>query len=225
MTTRTRRVIRVPIRPGSQRAIGIGLIAWGILGIGLVAAALLLLAGRVPAAGGIETREDLARTMEASRLTLREAAVAVRGADVGLTGAALAAGSAGRMMDEMGTSLSQLSTALRLTILGTQPFAGPADDFARLADRTAQVAMDLETVRASVSIAAEDTSRLADSIDRLEVQIGDLQESIDLVAGDGLGHARLLLAVLLGWMAMLALVSLWIGVRWVAPARRPPPRS
>jgi hypothetical protein len=224
MTTGARRIIRIPIRRGTHGILGVGLIAYGLLGIGLISVALLFLGGRIAAAGGTETGEDLNRTLQSSRDALREASAAVRGADTGLASAAVAAGSAGEMMGELSMSLRGLASALRISILGAQPFAGPAADFDRLADRASELGDDLEAVRASVSLAATDTSRLAQSIDRLELRMGDLQSSVDLATADGFAAARLLLATLLLWLAVPAVISLWLGIRWSRPRRRAPSR-
>lgn len=219
MSAAPQRVVRVPVRSRRHGRIGLALIAYGLLGLGLIVAALLSVGGAI-GQGQLDARVEMAETLDASRESLREAASAARNANASMTGAALAAGSAGQMMEEMSATLRGLAASLRLTIFGAQPFAPAALEFDRIADRAQVLAGDLQAVRASVETGAGDTARVGDGLERLEGQVGRLAESVDEIAEGGVGQLRLLVAAMLGWLAVPAAVSVWLGVRWARPRPR-----
>lgn len=216
---------------GGRRWVGAGLALYGALGLTLI---LLLIALVVAPRGGGDgplgldaQRRQLLGVVDASSDTLRDAETAARGVDVTLLSTGGAAASAGTFMGELATTMRGLATSLRITIFGNQPFAGPADDFERVAAQAATVAADLDLAASSIRLGAADMVALADQIasvrDEVQVIRAGLAQPLDE------GPWRILAAVVLAWLAVPAVLSLWVGLRWwrrgsppIPPARPVP---
>jgi hypothetical protein len=189
---------------------------FGAAGLLLLGAAAWLLLGSSTDDGpfGIERqRRQLVALLDASSTALVDAQSAVRNADVSLGATAQAAGSAGTFMTELGSTLRNAGASLRITVFGSQPFALVADDFERVAAQADAVATDLGSASSSVEVAADDLGTLAADLREMGSEItrirGDLGDPIDL------GAWRLLVLAVLLWLAVPAVVSLAIGLRWM----------
>lgn len=216
------RVLRLRLRPTLARRLGLALLAFGGIGLGLVVAGLLVAAG-VGAATGPDARAELRATIADSRDALRQATVAARDSQRGLGAAGSAAGSTGTFFADLAGSLRTLSGAMRIEIplVGTAPFAGVAGQFGTLADRADALATDLTTVNSSVTLAADDLTRLADDLDRLEAQLGRVSDAADSSFGGGIDQLRLVAVALLLWLAVPAAACVGVGITLLRAARRP----
>lgn len=201
---------------GGRRWVGAGLALYGALGLTLI---LLLLTLVVAPRGGGDgplgldaQRRQLLGVVDASSNTLRDAETAARGVDVTLLSTGGAAASAGTFMGELATTMRGLATSLRITILGNQPFAGPADDFERVAAQAAAVAADLDLAASSIRLGAADMVALADQIASVRAEVQEIR--VVLAQPFDEGPWRILAAVVLAWLAVPAVLSLWVGLRW-----------
>jgi hypothetical protein len=208
----------------ARRWVGAGLALYGALGLTLI---LLLLALVVAPRGGGEgplgldaQRRQLLGIVDASSQTLRDAETAARGVDTTLLSTGGAAASAGTFMGELATTMRGLAASLRISVLGTQPFAGPADDFERVAAQAATVAADLDVAASSIRLGAADMVTLADQIAAVRDEVRQIRVGLAQPLDEG--PWRLLAAVVLAWLAVPALLSLWVGLRWWR--RGSPPR-
>jgi hypothetical protein len=208
----------------ARRWVGAGLALYGALGLTLI---LLLLALIVVPRGGGDgplgldaQRRQLLGVVDASSDTLRDAETAARGVDTTLLSTGGAAASAGMFMHELATTMRGLATSLRISVLGTQPFVGPADDFERVAVQAATVAADLEVAATSIRLGAADMVALADQIAAVRDEVRQIRVGLAQPLDEG--PWRLLAAVVLAWLAVPALLSLWVGLRWWR--RGSPPR-
>jgi hypothetical protein len=116
-------------------------------------------------------------------------------------------------MDELAATMTSLSGSLRVSLLGSQPFAAAADDFDRTAERAAAVGADLALAAASVDLAADDIARLSSDLQDMRSELDGIRATVD----DRIESTawRLLLAAMLGWLAIPAAVSLALGLRWI----------
>lgn len=201
---------------GGRRWVGAGLALYGALGLTLI---LLLLALVVAPRGGSDgplgldaQRRQLLGVIDASSDTLRDAETAVRGVDVTLLSTGGAAASAGRFMGELATTMRGLATSLRIDIFGNQPFLGPADDFDRVAAQAATVATDLDLAASSIRLGAADMVALADQVAAVRAEVQEIR--VGLAEPLDEGPWRVLAAVILAWLAVPAVLSLWVGLRW-----------
>jgi hypothetical protein len=206
--------------------LGIGLIAFGAIGLTLsVVAATLLLAtlGSVgDAATGFERqRTELLSMVEPAAAALTDAADSASHAGASLTQASDASRRAADLTARMATSFESLAGLGSLDILGSRPFAGVSSQFAEIATQSRTLSTDLSTsadalttnVADSASVAA-DLRTLADRLRQLETSIGGPPGS---AASPGILVAVAAMAVLglLVWIAILAVASTWLGVRLV----------
>lgn len=201
-----------------RRRAGMALTAYGAAGLLVLGLALAFVLGafddgRGPL--GLEAqRRGLLELLDASNLALLDAAAAASDADDGMSSTAAAARDASRFTADLGATLRNLATSLRLSILGTQPFAGPADDFDRVAGQAGVVAADLDQAAASIALGAENMGSLASDLAAMRARIGRVRAN--LVAIDA-GRWRWLAAAVVTWLAIPALLSLWLGLRWWQP--------
>jgi hypothetical protein len=216
-----------------RRRAGIALTAYGAAGLVLLTVAMAFVIGvfddgRGPL--GLEAqRTGLLELLDASNLALVDAEATARDADHGLSSTSAAARDGSRFVGDLGTTLRNLATSLRLSILGSQPFAGPADDFDRVAAQAAGVAADLDAAAASIALSSHDMGSLASDLAATRSRIDRVRTNL---AGIDVQRWRWLAAAVVAWLAIPALLSLWLGLRWWQPplvarlARRPPtPRA
>jgi hypothetical protein len=199
-----------------RRWLGAGLAAHGALGLALIAVLLANVAA--PRDGGDgpfgldAQRRQLLSIIDASADALGDAETAARRVDGTLLSTSSAAASAGTLMAELASTMRGLATSLRISIFGSQPFAGAADDFERVAAQAGRVAADLDLAAATVRLGASDMVVLADQLaavrDEVRLLRGGLDEPLDE------GPWRLVAAAVLAWLSVPALLSMWLGLRW-----------
>jgi hypothetical protein len=184
--------------PRVRRRIGMALTFYGLAGLALLGFSIAFVLGAFDGGRGPlgldATRRQLVELLDSSSQILAHAEVAARDADDSLAATGSAATSGSRFTADLGTTLRDLAASLRISILGSQPFSGPADGFDRVALEAAAVAVDFGRMRAQVNSAR---AGLADTLDA--------------------GRWRLLGAAILAWLGVPALVSLWLGLRWWRP--------
>jgi hypothetical protein len=196
--------------------VGMGLAFYGALSLALILI-LLFLVATPPRDGdglfGLEgQRRQLLSMIDASAAALGDAETAARGVDDTLLSTGGAAASAGTFMTELATTMRGLASSLRISILGSQPFAGPADDFERVAAQASRVALDLDLAAQSATSGAADMVAMADQLAAVRAEVGLMRGGLAEPFDEG--PWRLLAAVVLAWLAVPALVSLWVGLRW-----------
>jgi hypothetical protein len=127
-------------------------------------------------------------------------------------------------MQELSGTMSELAASLRISILGSQPFAAPAEDFDRVAASAARVAADLDIAATGIRLGGEDMAALADELGSMEAEMDRLREGLTMPLDTS--SWRLMASIVLAWLGVPALVSFLLGFRWwrrpaPAPARDP----
>lgn len=201
----------------ARRRLGFLLTLFGATGLLLFGVAALLVASPIDEDEGplgLEgQRRRLVAMIDASSAAIEEAETAAANVDGSLTSTSGAARSAGVFMAELAATMRSLSSSLRVSILGSQPFAGAADDFDRTAERAATVAADLERAAGSVELAADDIAELARDLGDMRSELTAIRDNIDdRIESTG---SRLVVAAMLVWLAIPAAVSLALGLRWL----------
>jgi hypothetical protein len=203
-----------------RRRAGMALTAYGAIGLVLLGLTLAFVLGAFDASGGplgLEgQRTAMVQTLDATAATLTDAEAAARDAGASLSSTSSAATDGSRFTADLGTTLRNLAASLRVSILGSQPFAGPAEDMDRVAGQAATVATDLEQAAASIGRGAGDMGSLAVDLAAMRARIEGMKTS--LVAID-VGRWRWVAAAIVAWLAVPAAVSLWLGLRWWRPRR------
>jgi hypothetical protein len=213
-----------------RRLVGVGLALYGALSLVLILILLMLvIAPRDDDDGllGLDAqRRQLLGVIDASAMAIENAETAARGVDDTLLSTGSAAASAALLMDQLSTTMRELAASLRISILGSQPFAGPADQFDLVAAQAGRVAADLDLAAVSVRLGAADMVALADQLDSLRAEVTLMRGRLDEPFDEG--PWRLVAAAILAWLVVPALVSLWVGLRWsrrVAPPGAPRDRG
>lgn len=202
-----------------RRRAGMVLTAYGAVGIVLLGLAMAFILGAFDGGRGPlgldAQRRGLVELLDASNAALIDAETAARDADNGLSSTAAAARDASRFTADLGMTLRSLAASLRLSILGNQPFAGPADDFDRVAGQAAGVAADLDQAAASIALGSEDMASLASDLAAMRARIDRVKANVAAIDVTGW---RWLAAAIVAWLAIPAALSLWLGLRWWQPA-------
>lgn len=202
-----------------RRRAGMVLTGYGAAGLLLLGLAMAFVIGafddgRGPL--GLEAqRRGLLELLDASKLALVDAEATARDADDGLSSTAAAARDGSRFVGDLGLTLRNLAASLRLSILGNQPFAGPADDFDRVAAQASTVAADLDQAATSIALGSEDMGALASDLAAMRSRIDRVKSNLAEIDA---GRWRWLAAAIVLWLAVPAVLSLWLGLRWWQPA-------
>jgi hypothetical protein len=225
------------IRRADRRQFGVGLFAFGAIGIALVVAALVLVLGSLSAvddaASGFERQraEALALIGPAST-ALSDAATSASNASGSLTQAASAADRAGVLTTRLAESFEGLAALGGFEILGARPFSGLETQFAGVASDARAVSADLNATAGSLRANVVDSQAVATDLRTLAAQLDRLEAGFGTTGGAAgasgmhlpILAAEIVVLGLLGWMAVPALASCWLGWRLARPLGRIAPR-
>ncbi len=214
-----------------RRRIGLGLVAFGLVGLVLVGAAFALVLGTLSAVDDAVTgferqRDELVAMLGPASDALEGAASSASNASNSLTETAAAARNASQLTSRLAESFESLASLGTFTILGARPFAQVADQFAAVGVESRELSGDLSLAADSMSTniadsqaVAADLLALSEQLDRLEASVEGTGSPAAADPGLPLALARLVLLGLLLWLAVPALVSIWIGGRLLGSAR------
>ena len=208
-----------------RRWLGVGLVAFGVTGLGLIAAALVLVLGSLSsiddAATGFERQKsDAVAMLRPASAALSDAADGAANATASLDQAAAAADRGAALTSRLATSFDGLASLETLEVLGVRPFGGAAGQFSGVGTDARALASDLTATAGSLRANATDGASVAADLRALAAQLDRLEASLGATSGSGATGMHLpILAVeivllgLLGWMAVPALGSFWLGWR------------
>lgn len=214
---------------GGRRRVGRLLIAFGGIGLVLLATTAILVAvtlGSVgDAATGLERqRAQLVAMIKPTSSALRDAAAASQHAGASLTSSAAAARDGSTLTSQLADAMDQLNALSTLDILGTRPFASIGSSFGDLATRSRTLSTSLGQTADSLDADVADSATVGSDLGRLADQLDQLESGIDgtatgppgsVSASTGFDVLRALLLALLAWLAVPAAASLWLGLRFV----------
>jgi hypothetical protein len=210
----------------ASRRIGAGLIAFGVVGLALIALVVALVLGPLgslgDAAGGFDRqRAQLLELLEPATQTLDHAGTSAANAGVSLGQAAVAARDAAGLTLQLADAADKLAQLGSVDVLGTRPFSDAAGSFAELATRSRTLSTNLMTTADSVTSNVSDTAGAASDLHTLARQLDGLRSSLGPTGGTSLSAStafdlmRIVLVGLLAWLAVPAIVAIALGVRLV----------
>jgi hypothetical protein len=205
-----------PLGSWSRNRVGRLLVAFGLSGLAILLATTLLLAS--VATGPLFDEGSptaLADALAQAKVSVSQGAVAATAASQTLATTRDSATATAQLLGELAATMRDGATSLRVTIFGQQPFTPMADSFSRTADKAdaaaaqiAQTGTGVEQTRASLDALSTSLTALAADLDVARAPLPDRSTLLVLVA---------VLALLLGWLAVLAAGCLAAGVRLLRP--------
>lgn len=199
------------------RTAGWGLIAYGV--IGLLLLALVVFVGAGPLATAESLLASLGGTLDAAADTARSSSTALVSVDSGLGAARTSTEEAGTLVADAAATSNRLADAMSLTILGTQPLVGLAADFRSIAEQLSSVGGSLEQVSAALETSTSDLAAVRDDVDRLALEIEAVRGAATDEDGGGDVSLRLAYYGLLAWLVLPAIGALIIGWSLLRVAR------
>lgn len=203
-----------------RRSLGLGLLAYGLAGLLLLAVAGAVIGGTIQqlsAAGATvgEQRDALLGTLRATSLTMRNASSGVGNVGQSLTAAHASADHAAGLARSMGNTLRGLSAAMNVQIFGTQPLAGLTSGFDNAAGQSDELAGDLDAVGTALGrnttdleTSRQDFAALSERVDLLVAAV----ETTPFGVGQEPFIVELVFVALLIWLAVPAAASIAAGV-------------
>jgi hypothetical protein len=208
-----------------RRRIAYGLLGFGLSGLVLILAAAVLVLGSLGAvddvASGFERqRAELVAMVGPAADALDSAATSVTNAGASLTSSATAAEQAATFTTRLAGSFEGLAALGSFEVFGARPFAGLADEFARVGTDARALSGDLLATAGALRTNVVDTASVAADLRTLSTRLDALETSLGASAGAGLGSAtvalnaaRIVLLGLLVWLAVPAVLATWLGWR------------
>jgi hypothetical protein len=223
-----------PSAARERRRVGQGLLAFGIVGLVLLALSGLLVLGSLGALASAAAELDTqrARLMELLPPTaqaLDDIADSASNAGTSLEASARATRNGANLVEQLAQAMDGMSAAAQLEVLGVRPFGGLADELANVATRSRSLAADLESTAGALDTnvsdsraAAADLRALADELATLRTRLAsDAVQAARAGAAEraastetAIALARLVLLGLLLWLAVPASLATWLGWRW-----------
>ena len=213
-------------RPGPLRIAGTALIAWGVVGLVLLALFFNGLAGPISElstmAASLEAQRAAAlEAIDKATASVDQAATGVRGMDTSLADAKAAVDRASSISNGVGDTMNGLAQGMQVSIFGLQPLAGLSGGFSDAGTQLKGLSTDLAAIGQSLDANSDDAQAVAQSLDELSIALTDFHTAVDSGPQlDGLAHSldslRIGILALLAWLGALALGAVAAGIGcWV----------
>jgi hypothetical protein len=217
-----------PTAAAARRRTGRGLLAFGLVGLVLLALAGALVLGSLGALGTTAADLEAQRARLISMLGPAEEALDGAADTATNAGASLSAsGDAARDAADLVTQLAQamdgMASAAQVEVLGVRPFGALADDLTGVATRSRTLATDLVTTATALDTNVSDTGNAAADLRALAVELRVLRAEFEAGTTAGAANsmegtltlARIVIVGLLLWLAVPAVIATWLGWRWL----------
>jgi hypothetical protein len=209
------------VRPRVVRAFGIGLTAYGLVGIVLLAVTFLA------AGSGIDRVErltaNLSGTLDLAATSARSSATALSNLESGVQQGVSGARDASRLADQASVTSQQLAAAMSVSIFGTQPLLPMATSFQQLAGQLDSLSTNLDGIGTALNTSGRDLGDVQTQVSLLASRLESITGPSGAVSVIGGGGLRLTFMALLVWLAIPALGSLLVGIALLTAVRRVPP--
>ena len=200
----------ISISPQHARFLGLLLIAYGVLGVLVIAGALAIGA---PAIGRVDEMVTSAvSTMTSASRVATTAADSFDGLGASMEQARSSASDAARLSRDAAATSANLADAMSLSIFGAQPLISLADDFSATSEQLQGLAADLDGIDAALTGSDDDLARVGRRLRSLAADLSELRDRIGAPADDPLISFGLLFYGFLLWQALLVVASLAAGV-------------
>lgn len=207
------------------RAIAIGLIVYGIVGIAIIVAAMLV---TVSVFARLEAlSESVAPPLRATARTIGDASGAFGRFAISLAEAQQSTDDAAQLAQDAAVTLSGVADAMSISIFGAQPLLPAAQGLRDVSGQLDGLGTDLAEVSDSLGNNISDVQRTGDNLRDVRAEMDTLLATFGASGGDETGttgttggrFASLALYGLLLWLAIPAIASLFAGVALLRYAR------
>ncbi len=191
------------MRSNRRRQLGVALLAWGVVGVLLLATGVTIgmdLANRAEA-----MISSSGQALVAAADSTRQAADALDGVGTGVGQAQASSLRAAALADNASATLEALAGSMSLSIFGSQPFLPLAADFTDSAAEAAALADELEAMGGTLETTSGDTGLLASELRELAAVLDDSTETAPAPP------LRIGLLVMLVWVALPTIGALVVG--------------
>lgn len=193
-----------------MRTLGWLLVVYAFLGMLLVVAAV---AFGLPMVGRVQRIADSANgSIEAAARSAQAASDALAGFDDSLTQAQRSATDAATLSRDAAGTLDGLSEAMTISILGTQPLIGLADDFANSATQLVRLGESLEQIGQAMATSQGDLAAVSVELQGLTDQLTELAGVTDAELTGADPPLTWLFAGFLAWQAVQVVAAGLAGV-------------
>ncbi len=193
------------MRSNRRRQLGVGLLAWGLVGVLLLATGVTIGMDIANRAEALISSSDQALVAAAD--STRQAADALDGVGTGVGQAQASSLRAAALADNASATLEALASSMSLSIFGSQPFLPLAADFTDSAAEAAALADELEAMGGTLQATSGDTGLLASELRELAAVLDDSTESAPAPP------LRIGLLVMLVWIALPTIGALVVGAQ------------
>ena len=183
-----------------MRTLGWLLVVYAAIGLMLLMAAVavgLPMVARVQRLAG-----SASGSIEAAAGSAQAASEALAGFDDSLAEAQQSATDAASLSRDAAQTLSGLSAAMNVSILGTQPLVGLADDFAASADQLVQLGESLEQIGQAMGTSQGDVDSVARELQVLTTELTELAGATEAELAGASPPLSWLFVGFLAWQAV-----------------------
>jgi hypothetical protein len=209
---------QIRVRAPVARAFAIGLVAYGIVGI------LLLAVTFVAGGAGVDRVErltaSLSGTLDVAANAARTSATAMTNLEAGVAQGVSGARDASQLADQASATSAQLAAAMRISLFGTQPLLPLAASFEQLSGQLDSLSTNLDNIGGALDTSGTDLGSVQRQMDRLATRLEEIVVPNGAVAMIGAGGLRLTFMALLLWLAIPAVGALVVGLALLSAVRR-----
>jgi hypothetical protein len=203
------------------RTLGWLLVVYAFFGMLLLVAAVAL---GLPMVGRVQRITDSASgSIAAAARSAQAASDALAGFDDSLTQAQQSATDAASLSRDAAGTLDGLSEAMTVSILGTQPLIGLADDFANSATQLMRLGDSLEQIGGAMATSQEDMGAVSVELQGLTDQLTELAGVTEAELAGTDPPLTWLFAGFLAWQAVQVVAAGLAGLLLLRDARRREP--
>jgi hypothetical protein len=203
------------------RRLGTTLIAFGVVGLFLVAAAVVMLVAAGPSLDQLSAVSDRTgpthRALADASRTLDDLSRSANSLEATLSSSQSSLTDAANASRSLADALGGVATAMNLDIRGARPLSGAGEPLADASDRVRQVADDLSNLGTRVGQHAGDAAAIGTDAAALKTSVDEIDASLAGPPGLGLAGSvavvRLVLIGLLAWLGVLAGGCVLVGRR------------
>lgn len=194
------------------RGIGIGLIAYGVIGLVIIVVAFLVTVGAFSRLEALSN--SVAGPLRSTANTIGDASGAFGRFAVSLDEAQRSSNDAAQLARESADTMAGLADAVSVNIFGTQPFQQAAEGFRDVSGQLDALGGDLESVGEALGHNITDVQIAGSNLREVRQELDGVLATFD--GGDagpqgGVRVASLALYALLIWLAIPAIASLLLG--------------
>ena len=201
-----------------MRALGWLLVVYAFLGMLLLVAAVAV---GLPMVGRVQRiAESASGSIQAAARSAQAASTALAAVDDSLTQAQGSAVNAAALSRDAARTLGSLSEAMSVSILGTRPLIGLADDFADSADQLVLLGESLEQIGQAMATSQGDVDAVAVELQGLTDQLTELAGSTETELAGADPPLTWLFAGFLAWQAVQVVAAGLAGLLILRDASR-----